>query len=255
MQRRLITLAMMYLGAATAVILLIDGLSITYGAKDAVTTVTTVLYDGRLGTLPDDQSFSYGELPFPPFATQTISDSGVILDSTTSASIQAGYGVTASNSIILDRHTGYKVTFEAHVLTQTAVNNDRAGFSLIVLSEDLEGIELSFWNDQIFSQDDGGNLFGRGETANFDTMVAPTLYDLQIFSGTYTLSSSGTEIMNGRLRNYSAFEPPPGYPDPYETPSFIFLGDNTTSAQASVKIDYVAVRPNDLIFLPFAIRP
>ena len=260
MQRRLISLTMLLLGAVTAVFFLVDGLSTVYGEGAAAqTATTTVLYDGSLGNLPSDQSFNYGELPFPPFAIQTISNGGVILDSTANNSIQAGYGVTTSASVILNHNSGYKVTFQARVITQTAVKNDRAGFSVIVLSEDLQGIELGFWSDQIFAQEDdsqnASDLFTRAETAVFDTMAAPTLYDLQIISGTYTLSNNGTTILNGRLRNYSNFEPPFLVPDPYETPDFIFLGDDTTSAQASVKLDYVAVRPNDLIFLPLVINP
>ncbi len=258
MQRKLFFTTMMWLGAITAVFLLVDGLSVTYGKEAASTAVTTVLYDGSLGNLPSDQSFTFGELPFPPWATQTISNGGVILDSTASNSIQAGYGVTTTDSVVLDQHTGYKVTFQAQILAETSVSNDRAGFSIIVLSEDLQGIELGFWSDLIFAQEDdsqnAGDLFTRAETASFDTMTGPTLYDLQIISGTYTLSSGGVAILNGRLRNYSNFVPPFPAPDPYETPNFIFLGDDTSSAQARVKLDYAAVRPNDLLFLPLIIK-
>jgi len=210
MQRRLISLTILLLGTATAVFLFVDGLSVAFGDVAAPTAVTTVLYDGSLGNLPGDQSFTYGELPFPPFATQTISNGGVILDTTAHSSIQAGYGVSTTDSIVLNWHTGYKVTFQARVLAAASASNDRAGFSIIVLSDDLRGIELGFWSDQIFAQEDDSQnaaLFTRAETAVFDSMAAPTLYELFMAGDSYILSSGGTVILNGSLRNYSNFEP------------------------------------------------
>ncbi len=37
--------------------------------------------------------------------------------------------------------------------------------------------------------------------------------------------------MNGNLRDYTGFS---GFFDPYETPNFIFFGDDTTSAGANI---------------------
>lgn len=250
MYRKTIALTMLFVGGVTAVFLMIDGLATAQG----VGSETIVLYDGSLGTLPGDQGFTFGE--FPGGATQTISDGGVILDTTANIGIQAGYGVTTSDSVVLDRHTGYKVLFQVQVLEETSVSNDRAGFSIIVLSQDVNGIELGFWDDQIFAQEDDsqnpGDLLTRAETAVFDTTAGSTLYELLIFNDAYTLFSGGMVVLNGRLRDYTSFN---GFPDPYETPNFIFLGDNTTSAQARIKLDYVAIRPNDVLFLPVIIRP
>jgi len=50
----------------------------------------------------------------------------------------------------------------------------------------------------------------------------------------------GTPDQQGKLRDYTAFEGPV---NPYRTPNVIFLGDNTTSAQARIKLAYVAVLP------------
>jgi len=62
----------------------------------------------------------------------------------------------------------------------------------------------------------------------------------------YRIGTGGDAIglLNGPLRDYSAFSGPI---DPYETPDFLFLGDDTTSAQAGVQIARVA--------LPFAVVP
>lgn len=63
-------------------------------------------------------------------------------------------------------------------------------------------------------------------------------YQITISADTYTLSANGTSILTGPLRDYSSFE---GFPDPYQTPNFLFIGDNTTSAQARIRLGYVSV--------------
>ncbi|MEP7134154.1 MAG: hypothetical protein ABI904_04395 [Chloroflexota bacterium] len=55
---------------------------------------------------------------------------------------------------------------------------------------------------------------------------------------TYTLTANAIPLLTGPLRDYSAFT---GFPDPYEAPNFLFLGDNTTSAQARVRLRFVSV--------------
>ena len=49
--------------------------------------------------------------------------------------------------------------------------------------------------------------------------------------------------LTGQLRDYTTWVPPLGFPDPYEMPSLIFLGDNTTSAGARTHISYVSYVP------------
>ena len=55
----------------------------------------------------------------------------------------------------------------------------------------------------------------------------------------YTLSTGGSEILTGVLRDYTAFDK---LIDPYETPNLLFIGDNTSRAQAKVNIAYVALQ-------------
>jgi hypothetical protein len=61
------------------------------------------------------------------------------------------------------------------------------------------------------------------------------------------------------LRDYTNFSGPI---DPYETPNFIFMGDNTTSAEARIKLSFVSVTtlekpaPVDYqAYLPFVHHP
>lgn len=64
--------------------------------------------------------------------------------------------------------------------------------------------------------------------------------------GSLTQKSS---ILKGSLRDYTAFT---GAIDPYETPNFIFFGDNTTSAKANINFRSASItvpEPNAILGL------
>ncbi|MBD1906589.1 DUF4347 domain-containing protein [Funiculus sociatus GB2-A5] len=222
---------------------------------------SVVKYDGSLNTTPNTQGFSYLSLGS---ATQTASGGATTLDTTANPGTYAGY--FANNVPTLDRTTGYTVSFTAQVLsenhtTSTADKNgdgiaDRAGFSIIVLSSDKKGIELGFWDNEIWAQEDGTTqanpstnpsasnnqlLFTHAEGATFNTTTGLIPYQLTVVGDTYTLSTGGTTILSGKLRDYTAAT---ATPDPYETPNLIFLGDDTTSASARVNLSGVSVTTN-----------
>jgi hypothetical protein len=121
---------------------------------------------------------------------------------------------------------------------------DRAGFSVIALSSDARGIELGFWPDQVWAQEDGtaeppnGTLFTHAESALCDTISRLAAYTLTVRGDGYELSSDGATILRGRLRDYTSFDGPV---NPYRTPNFIFLGDDTGSARAKIRLAHVAV--------------
>lgn len=228
-------------------------------ATAVLVTDTAVLYDGALGTLPGDQGFEF--VAFPGGPTQVVDNGGTILDTTAANAFYAGYFGRQELVPRLDRTAGYTITLAVQLLAETHANNDRAGFSLIVLSDDGEagthlGIELAFWEDEIWAQDDdnqGGALFTHAEGISLDTHT-PRRYHLAILNDTYTLSSDGAPLLTGRLRDYSNFA---GFPDPYETPNFLFLGDDTSSAAARIKLDYVAIvtSSNEVIYDEFLYLP
>ena len=221
----------------------------------APSTTPVVLYDGALGNMPDNQGWAY--LASGGSATRTPSGGATTLDTSSSKGISAGYfaaqgGFFGSTAPVpaLDRTIGYTVSFTVQVELEDHAgsdkNNDgkedRAGFSLIVLSSDKRGIELGFWKDRIWAQEGGtgSTLFTQAEGAAFDTQSGRIGYVLTVQGDTYTLSSNGTPILSGSLRDYTAFS---GLPDPYETPNLIFLGDDTSSASAKIDLAYVAVGP------------
>ncbi len=196
----------------------------------------TILYDGALGGTPDTQGFTY--VAFAESASQAYAGGVTTLDTTPIQSDQAGYFANEHPS--LDRQTGYTVQFSMQLLAEVHASQHRAGFSLIVLSSDLRGIELGFWPDEIWAQEGGiSALFTHAEGVSFDPTSALTEYELHISGDSYTLKADGAEILTGPLRDYTAFG---GILDPYETPNLLFLGDNTSRGQAKVNIAFVALR-------------
>ena len=53
--------------------------------------------------------------------------------------------------------------------------------------------------------------------------------------------ADGSVILTGKVKDYSA-NPQGALPyDPYETPNFLFFGDNTTSAAANIDLQSISV--------------
>jgi uncharacterized delta-60 repeat protein len=256
-----------------------------------------VLYDGTTNRTPDQS----GAAPNAPWlfyqdtkaltggnATAIANANGTQFSSDNS--IYAGYSnyttnlsnpfapqlVANPNFPTLNRTAGYVLTFKAQLISETTRTggadknldgvDDRAGFSVILLSSDNKGIELGFWANRIWAQEDGSTqknpsqepdttptnpfrtFFTQAESATFDTTTL-TDYSLAILGDTYTLSTaSGTVILSGRLRDYSAFQPqslgPVQPPNPYNKPNFVFFGDNTPQAGATFRLEQVAIARN-----------
>jgi hypothetical protein len=200
-----------------------------------VQSATVTLYDGTLETAPGDQGFFLGceNFPFPCAPedwTETVENGGVTLDTMPDESEKVGYIADIREYDALDREAGYTLRFTVQLLAEQHSSENRAGFSVIVLSDDLEGIELGFWEDEIWAQEYPPE-FVRAEQVQIDTTALRT-YELTVQGNGYTLSS-GTTVLTGPLRNYSSFGAP------YNVPDFIFLGDNTTSARAAIRLTAV----------------
>ena len=201
-----------------------------------MTADTVILYDGSLGTTPDQQGFSF--LAFGTSSSQQYTNGATVLDTTADSSEQAGYFNRETQK--LDRTLGYKVHFTIQLEEEDHANPDRAGFSVIVLSDDLLGLELAFWKDEIWVQEggSGADLFTHGEGVNFDTTAGLVAYELSVIDGAYMLSANGAPILTGLLRDYTAFD---DFPDVYETPGLFFMGDDTSTAAAKSIISYGAL--------------
>jgi hypothetical protein len=203
-----------------------------------------VLYDGALNTgTPDTQGFFY--LPYPTGsaqATQVFTPPVTVLDTTPQMSDFAGYFAKPTLYPPLDRVGGYQVLFTVQIVTETHICQDRAGFSLLVVSSDKRGIELGFWADEIWAQAGGiSQPFTHAEGAAFTTTNELINYKLIVLSETYTLTANDTVVLSGVLRDYTLAPPPPLPVNPYDTPKMIFLGDDTSMARAKVKLLDAAV--------------
>jgi hypothetical protein len=186
-------------------------------------------------------------------ATQTISGSATLLDSAIAddTTTYAGYNnYNVSQNLVnpqfpaLERSSGYVLAFTVRIPEEATTNPNRAGFSVIAQSSDVaagvpSSIELGFQDGRVFAQDEG---FEAAEaTTGFNPVGRATFtrYELAVQGDSYQLHANGRTILSGSLRDYTAFEGPI---DPYETPNFIFFGDDTTSARARVEIAAIQLR-------------
>ncbi|BAZ07512.1 calcium-binding protein [Calothrix sp. NIES-3974] len=233
--------------------------------------VTKVLYNASTDTLPNgivpnSKGWIYNATPG---VVRNDSTEGVTLNTTTNPALQGGF---ANITQTLNHAEGYIVSFTAKVLaeshnTPTANKNndgkdDRAGFSILVVSSDnTKAIELGFWEDRIFAQEDSTSqsnpslepddapasnfrtLFTQAEFTSFNTKNEVN-YDLMIKGETYTLFADGNIILSGKLRNYTAFNKFPEAENPYRRANNIFFGDNTPSAQTNFQIKQVNFTAN-----------
>jgi len=196
------------------------------------------LYDGSLGTLPGQQGWSYAAVGV---AGQVVSNGSVNLDTTLGNATQAGYFQILPD---VDSAAGFALAFTAQILAESHTGSaNRAGFSVLLLDNAHRGVELGFWQDQVWAQSlDGSNNFVKAEAAGFAT-TAMADYQLSLQAGGYALSANGSPLLSGPLRDYSlAGVTVLGVPI-YATNNFLFLGDDTSSAKASVNIASVSAVP------------
>lgn len=275
--RKFIILVAILLGTAVSLTLLFSNLQAAPNGNTYNTTDT--LYDPSQQNTPADQTFEYAAVgetyvcatpPFicanPPQVTHTYSStiSGTVFNSMDVIDDYAGYAITPTLAPTLTRATGFKLDFALNIREETHNNNDRAGFVVILLAEDMKGIEVSFWKDEIWVQEDNDTnsypMFTHAEGVSYTT-TSWTDYELEIISDTYTLSANTTEILSGTIRDYTAWDSGiPGAPDPYETPNLIFFGDNSSNGRSQTWIRDITIHYNTdesieyNIYLPMIIK-
>ena len=233
------------------------------------TTSAAVLYDAALSSpigsvFPapsDNQNWRIGFSPIiGNSATSTTNPTHTLLDTTDNAADKFGYfsqdpTQTFSTNIAptLNASSGYTLRFQLRILAEShAPANTRAGFSVIAVSSNTtKAIELGFWTNAIFAYgsdgDDPDNQpdFLPAESVAFDTTGLAwdndlVTYDLAVIGSTYQLFANSTALLAGDLRDYTAFA---GSPNPYATPSFLFFGDNTSSAASTVQLARIEILP------------
>jgi len=102
------------------------------------------------------------------------------------------------------------------------------------------------------ADDEGPNsLFTQAEGAAFDTTAWMVQFDFSVLNNGYSLTANGIPLLSGNLRNYN----PSGLGslvDPYNNPSFLFFGDDTTSADADVLLGNIEINPSPGLAVPEA---
>jgi len=202
-------------------------------------------YDGSSNLLPNDPTWRWGYealdsvFPYIDAKATAVAGGGVTtLDTSTQITDRAGFAThipspftyTDPDVVPLDVNAGFELDFTVRLLNENHNSADRAGFSVIALSNDASpvGIELGFWTNEVWAQNVG---FTHGESsAAFDTTAGLIDYRLAIQGGSYALFANNSPLLTGSLRNYSAS----GFP--YSQPDFTFFGDDTGEANAKVQI-------------------
>ncbi len=247
----------------------LSGIIAAGGTIDRANATTITLYDGAANTTPDNFSPQYLNF-FSTGGTQTPGGGVTTLDTSGAESLQAGYTnynilvnplvspptVSLTSFVnplfpILDSNAGYTLSFTININSQTnnGVNGaNRAGFSAIVLDNNRKGIEIGFRNSDIFAQTSANfNSISPLEqkTASLNLLSNSNTYDLTVLGNNYSLTNAGNILFTGSLRDYTAaINPANPLTSVYGTANFLFLGDDTTSAGASVNIQKISLTTN-----------
>lgn len=198
-----------------------------------------IYFDGLMAGSPAQQGLVYLTQPFiNSGAVQGATNAGWFLDSLPTMASQAGWFSrlpfnSPDGHPDMDREAGFHVSFILQLTAEEHASTDRAGFSVIALASNTWGIELGFWTNAVWAQ--SGPDFQRAEEVSHDTTAARLRYDLVITGDRYSLNAGGQQLLAGPLRNYA------GFGSPYNAPSFIFVGDDTSSAAARFVLGRVAV--------------
>ncbi len=190
------------------------------------------LYDARHGSMPQESPWYWGLVGTGGVVTPPDGSSKVTLDTTSLLTIQEGWLNVAPVPILIA--SGPRVSFDVRLRQESHANSDRAGLSVIVLADDKLGVEISFWPDRVWIQNDSP-LFTHGEEAWLDTGAAGSgvgglrHYDLFFRATGYELRVDGATVLSGIRRDYTAFS---GSFNPYVIPNVLWVGDDTKSASA-----------------------
>lgn len=210
-------------------------------AQNHLSTVSkVVMYDASKGTNPDEQGWIYLSNPLTQSTVHRITEHGQhFLNTLSDRTETAGYFGNIPQPILLERHTGFTFHISLQLLEESHISDNRAGFSVIILSNDACGLELAFWEDEIWVYNE---QFERAERFSVNTTDRIRQYSVEISGDEYKLFIDENFAFNGPVRDYSDFPMPAEFPNVYGTPNLLFFGNNTSRAAAKTAISRVAVQ-------------
>ena len=145
---------------------------------------------------------------------------------------------------------GFSVAFDVNVTSEFHSGTTRAGFDVIVLGSDKKGVELGFWENDVWAQEyssgftpdpseDADTENGASFASTFSTAAATGNfhdYVLSIIGTNYSLTDDGATILTGQTHDYTA-----SAMLPYTLANYVFIGDDTTEAAADESFSLLAV--------------
>ncbi len=203
-------------GAVTAVGAVLLAVSLLGGKSVQAQT----LYDGDVGGVPASQGWLLLGT-FPGGAIETFNPAGfTTLNTSAAESIYAGYfshniALTGPPSFItpttpvnpafpiLDRTQGFTIDFTMQLVAETHSSLARAGFSILVVSNDLQGVEIGFHPTDLFAQSPTFTVAESNNAAGIAALTAAlTSYSLTIQGDNFLLRGNNTTLLQGGLKNY-----------------------------------------------------
>ncbi len=224
----------------------------------------TLLYDGSVNSTPDQQNWLayYASIGGAKQAWE--SGATNLSTSLPGAAGYSNYRPTSPTLVngafpALNRSTGYQLSLSLKLNSENHNGSDRngdgiadrAGLSLTSISSDRKGIELGFWENEIWAQQGGSSstLFTHSPKERaFLSTQSQTDYTVLVLDDRYYLSAKGAVVLQGALKDYSAFNSAAsGLPyNPYKTANLLALTDNSTSASSNSDIARLAVTTANL---------
>jgi len=196
---------------------------------------TWILYDASNGTNPDEQGWTYLSNFFGQSQADRYTENGVHrLNTMRNIAEMAGYfGINHPHIGKLDRQQGFSLQLNLRILDDVSTSENRGGFSVIALSNDLSGVEVVFRMDTIWVYTES---FDIAELSGFDTATGFRDYSISVKNNNYEITVGDEPVFTGPLRDYS------GFGTPYNIPNFIFFGDNTSRSGADIEITRITLQ-------------
>lgn len=214
-----------------------------YAQNSSSSKQQTILFDASLNTDPDAQGWMFVSNLFDKSETERFTENGLHSFNTLAdiSELSGYFGMNHPGIDRLMREHGINLIFDLQVIEENSHSETRGGFSIILLTDDLYGLELVFKRDSIWVYTTD---FLIGEVQPVNTSSELSGYSISIKDDRYEIFADGILQLNGPLRDYSGFGPP------YNIPNFIFFGDNTSRAGAHIHLSQIILETGKYIPQP-----
>jgi len=148
---------------------------------------------------------------------------------------------------LLNTITGFNLNLDLRIDTESHSDPNRAGFSFITIGQDkTQSLEIAFWEDRVWVYDYIAGNFIKGAEYQIDTTVRRD-YRLEVANNQFSLFVDNLLGISGSMEDYSG-----SGLLPYNIPSTLIFGDDTTSGASSVEIYAIQTVPLPSALLLFA---